>query len=199
MPRPVESNSRYVAGLDGFRAIAALAVIAFHLNVGWAKGGLLGVGVFYAVRLSDYLPAARRTGAGTATSGSAFWIRRARRLLPACSSSDRGQRLGGAVGRLPGARGAAAGRLGQPRLPSRRRSPPTVPTSPASLRRCRSTTCGRCRSRSSFISCGGGCFFRMLHLFRRRGTRAVRLAGAGSAWLISHSSTPASIRPGSTR
>ena len=84
MPRPVKSNSRYVAGLDGIRAIAVLAVIAFHLNVGWAKGGLLGVGVFFT--LSGYLITDlllnHWSRYGHLGLGQ-FWIRRARRLLPA--------------------------------------------------------------------------------------------------------------------
>jgi peptidoglycan/LPS O-acetylase OafA/YrhL len=48
MPRPVEERRRYMPGLDGLRAIAVLAVIAYHLGFGWAEGGLLGVGVFSA-------------------------------------------------------------------------------------------------------------------------------------------------------
>ena len=40
-------------GLDGLRAIAVLAVIAYHLGFGWASGGMLGVGVFFT--LSGYL------------------------------------------------------------------------------------------------------------------------------------------------
>ena len=40
-------------GLDGLRAIAVLAVIAYHLRFQWAEGGLLGVGVFFT--LSGYL------------------------------------------------------------------------------------------------------------------------------------------------
>jgi peptidoglycan/LPS O-acetylase OafA/YrhL len=84
MPRPIEPGRRYIAGLDGIRAIAVLCVIAFHLGVGWAKGGMLGVGVFFT--LSGYLITDlllshwRRHGSlGLGT----FWLRRARRLLPA--------------------------------------------------------------------------------------------------------------------
>jgi len=40
-------------GLDGLRAVAVLAVIAYHLGLGWAPGGLLGVSVFFT--LSGYL------------------------------------------------------------------------------------------------------------------------------------------------
>ena len=53
MPEPVRSGQRYVPGLDGLRALAVLAVIAFHEQLGWAPGGLLGVGVFFT--LSGYL------------------------------------------------------------------------------------------------------------------------------------------------
>ena len=53
MPEPVKRGQRYMPGLDGLRAIAVLAVIAFHLGFGWAPGGLLGVGIFFT--LSGYL------------------------------------------------------------------------------------------------------------------------------------------------
>jgi peptidoglycan/LPS O-acetylase OafA/YrhL len=73
-----------MAGLDGLRAVAVLAVVFYHLNVGWASGGLLGVGVFFV--LSGYLITdlllAERERTGTVALGR-FWLRRARRLLPA--------------------------------------------------------------------------------------------------------------------
>ena len=53
MPEPIKRSQRYMPGLDGLRALAVLAVIAFHLGFGWAPGGLLGVGVFFT--LSGYL------------------------------------------------------------------------------------------------------------------------------------------------
>ncbi len=84
MPRPVEKGSRYMAGIDGLRAIAVLAVIAYHLNLGWASGGLLGVGVFFV--LSGYLITnllvAEWDRYGRIDFKN-FWFRRARRLLPA--------------------------------------------------------------------------------------------------------------------
>jgi peptidoglycan/LPS O-acetylase OafA/YrhL len=71
-------------GLDGLRAIAVLAVIAFHEQFAWAPGGLLGVGVFFT--LSGYLITdlllSRWTRSGRLHLAE-FWIRRARRLLPA--------------------------------------------------------------------------------------------------------------------
>ena len=70
-------------GLDGLRAIAVLGVIAYHLNFGWAPGGLLGVGVFFT--LSGYLITDILLGQverGGIRLGQ-FWLARARRLLPA--------------------------------------------------------------------------------------------------------------------
>jgi peptidoglycan/LPS O-acetylase OafA/YrhL/lysophospholipase L1-like esterase len=71
-------------GLDGLRALAVLAVIAYHLNLGWAPGGLLGVGVFFT--LSGYLITDLLLGQHEITGRlqlTDFWLRRARRLLPA--------------------------------------------------------------------------------------------------------------------
>jgi hypothetical protein len=36
MPKPLNGNGRYMPGLDGLRALAVLAVIVYHLNVGLA-------------------------------------------------------------------------------------------------------------------------------------------------------------------
>ena len=84
MPKPVEGTSPYLPGLDGIRAIAVLAVMAFHLNFGWAPGGLLGVQVFFVLSgylITDLLVAEYRRHRGIALGK--FWLRRARRLLPA--------------------------------------------------------------------------------------------------------------------
>ena len=84
MPEPVRTGQRYMPGLDGLRAIAVLAVIAFHEQFGWAPGGLLGVGVFFT--LSGYLITDLLLGHWSARGTLAlsdFWLRRARRLLPA--------------------------------------------------------------------------------------------------------------------
>ncbi len=83
MPEPLRPNQRYMPGLDGLRAIAVLAVIAYHLEFGWAQGGLLGVGMFFT--LSGYLITdllLNQLGRGRMRIG-AFWLGRARRLLPA--------------------------------------------------------------------------------------------------------------------
>ncbi len=84
MPEPAGSDQKYLPGLDGLRAIAVAAVVAYHLGYGWAQGGLLGVGVFFT--LSGYLITDILVGQwavrGRIRLGN-FWIRRARRLLPA--------------------------------------------------------------------------------------------------------------------
>ncbi len=84
MPEPVRGGQRYVPGLDGLRALAVLAVVAYHVQLGWAQGGLLGVGVFFT--LSGYLITDLLLGQRAATGRlqlTDFWLRRARRLLPA--------------------------------------------------------------------------------------------------------------------
>lgn len=70
------------ADIQGLRAVAVLAVIAFHL-FGWPRGGYLGVDAFFVVSgfvITGVLVRERdRTGR---ISLRAFWIRRARRILP---------------------------------------------------------------------------------------------------------------------
>ncbi|MEG6513784.1 acyltransferase family protein [Desulforamulus ruminis] len=74
----------YMPGLDGLRALAVFAVIAYHLNLTWAPGGLLGVSLFFV--LSGYLITnillKQWENSGTINLKD-FWLRRARRLLPA--------------------------------------------------------------------------------------------------------------------
>jgi peptidoglycan/LPS O-acetylase OafA/YrhL len=84
VPKPVEGTSPYLPGLDGIRAVAVLAVLAYHLNFGWASGGLLGVQVFFVLSgylITDLLLAEYRRHRGIRLGQ--FWLRRARRLLPA--------------------------------------------------------------------------------------------------------------------
>jgi peptidoglycan/LPS O-acetylase OafA/YrhL len=84
MPEPVGNSQRYLPGLDGLRALAVGAVVAYHMDLGWAQGGLLGVGVFFT--LSGYLITDLLLGQYERTGGlqlADFWLRRARRLLPA--------------------------------------------------------------------------------------------------------------------
>jgi peptidoglycan/LPS O-acetylase OafA/YrhL len=81
-PRHVVGVGR-VGSLDGIRALAVLAVIAYHSGVPWLKGGFYGVDAFLV--LSGYLITslliAEHTRSGN-ISLVRFWGRRARRLLP---------------------------------------------------------------------------------------------------------------------
>lgn len=75
---------RYVPGIDGLRALSVLAVIAYHLNLKWAEGGLLGVGIFFVI--SGYLITDQiitQWERHRRLNLLDFWVRRARRLLPA--------------------------------------------------------------------------------------------------------------------
>lgn len=78
------TKSRYIPALDGLRALAVLAVIAYHMGMTWAPGGLLGVTVFFV--LSGYLITSLLLIEWDNTKKinlPQFWLRRVRRLLPA--------------------------------------------------------------------------------------------------------------------
>src|SRR5690606_18838679 len=73
-----------VGGLDGLRAIAVIVVLLFHLTPGFAIGGYLGVDIFFVV--SGFIITRLLLIEHVSTGGiqlGAFWVRRARRLLPA--------------------------------------------------------------------------------------------------------------------
>lgn len=81
---PSGSRLPYLPGLDGVRAIAALAVLFFHGGFSWARGGYLGVSLFFT--LSGFL-ITRMLLASAASEGRIdllrFWAGRFRRLAPA--------------------------------------------------------------------------------------------------------------------
>ena len=74
----------HMPGLEGVRAIAVLAVVVFHLDESWLPGGFLGVDVFFT--LSGFLITSlllAELDASDKVDFKRFYIRRARRLLPA--------------------------------------------------------------------------------------------------------------------
>jgi peptidoglycan/LPS O-acetylase OafA/YrhL len=74
----------YLTGLDGIRAVAVMAVLCYHANYPWALGGFLGVETFFV--LSGFLITSLLLTEWQATNNidlKQFWMRRARRLLPA--------------------------------------------------------------------------------------------------------------------
>ena len=88
--RPVTATAttavtgRHLPALNGLRGVAVIGVVAYHLQLGWAKGGYLGVDLFFVLSgfLITTLLLEEWVGTGR-VSLAAFWGRRARRLLPA--------------------------------------------------------------------------------------------------------------------
>ncbi|MBF0746921.1 acyltransferase [Gemella sp. 19428wG2_WT2a] len=80
----MEKKKRYLPSIDSIRAIAVISVIIYHINPKYLPGGFLGVDLFFV--LSGYLISSlimreyRITGKLNLWN---FYIRRARRLLPA--------------------------------------------------------------------------------------------------------------------
>ena len=74
----------YRPALDGVRAVSVIAVVLYHAHLSWIPGGFLGVEVFFVV--SGFLITALLLGEHGQTGTidlRQFWLRRARRLLPA--------------------------------------------------------------------------------------------------------------------
>ncbi len=74
----------YEPSLDGIRAFSVIAVMLYHANIAWLPGGFLGVEIFFVV--SGFLITSLLIEERESTQRidlKQFWIRRARRLLPA--------------------------------------------------------------------------------------------------------------------
>ena len=74
----------HLVGLDGLRAVAVIAVVLYHADVAFVPGGFLGVDVFFV--LSGFLITSLLLVELDRTEGvdfGRFYLRRARRLLPA--------------------------------------------------------------------------------------------------------------------
>ena len=79
-----ETRLRYMPALDGLRAAAVAGVLLYNGDVGWARGGFLGVDAFFV--LSGFLITTLLFAEWQRKGGidlPHFWRRRARRLLPA--------------------------------------------------------------------------------------------------------------------
>jgi peptidoglycan/LPS O-acetylase OafA/YrhL len=79
-----QSSFGYSPALDGIRAFAVISVVLFHAGVAGLNGGFLGVDTFFVLSgfLITSLLLAERSARGR-IGLRRFWIRRARRLLPA--------------------------------------------------------------------------------------------------------------------
>ena len=83
-PRPSATGKERITSLDGLRAVALLIIMGYHFGVGWLQGGFFSLDIFYV--LSGYLITGLLVSEYRKRSRiklSAFWLRRARRLLPA--------------------------------------------------------------------------------------------------------------------
>ena len=79
-----ETRMGYQPALDGLRALSVIAVMLYHAGIYWIPGGFIGVEVFFVVSgfLITSLMIDEQHESGK-VSLKQFWIRRARRLLPA--------------------------------------------------------------------------------------------------------------------
>lgn len=83
MVQPKNVKLNYLPDLDGLRAVAVLGVVAFHLGMKDAPGGFTGVDIFFVI--SGYIITrmiASQVNDNNFRFGQ-FYIRRARRLIPA--------------------------------------------------------------------------------------------------------------------
>ena len=82
--QPTTHVPQRIRALDGLRGLALGGVLAYHCGFGWARGGFLGVSLFFTLSgfLITSLLLTEHAATGRIALG-AFWARRARRLLPA--------------------------------------------------------------------------------------------------------------------
>lgn len=87
-PSPASAQSSgYRRDIDGLRAIAVAAIVAFHAAPQLAPGGFVGVDIFFVI--SGFLITrivGRGLDAGTFSMGE-FYLRRARRIIPAYATT----------------------------------------------------------------------------------------------------------------
>jgi peptidoglycan/LPS O-acetylase OafA/YrhL len=80
------SSKNFRPDVEGLRAIAIVAVVAYHVGIPFVSGGFVGVDVFFVI--SGFLITGLLVKEATSTGRvnlSRFWARRARRLLPAAT------------------------------------------------------------------------------------------------------------------
>ena len=83
-PTPAHSPRKYIPAFDGLRGFALFAVLLYHGGYSWLKGGFLSVSTFFTLSgfLITGLMLQEMQKKGRLAIG-AFYLRRARRLLPA--------------------------------------------------------------------------------------------------------------------
>ena len=78
-----KKGSSYRPDIDGLRAIAVLAVIAYHFNTAWLPGGFVGVDIFFVISGFVIIRIIMHELAAGTFSLVNFWERRVRRIIPA--------------------------------------------------------------------------------------------------------------------
>ncbi len=76
-------STNYRPEIDGLRALAIIPVILFHAGANWFSGGFIGVDIFFVISgflITSIILAERENGD---FSYANFYMRRARRILPA--------------------------------------------------------------------------------------------------------------------
>lgn len=73
----------YRPDIDGLRAVAVLAVIIFHLEPDWLRGGFAGVDIFFVISGFLITSILKKDLYNNQFSLAGFYERRARRILPA--------------------------------------------------------------------------------------------------------------------
>ena len=119
MPLSTTSPERlpYAAPLDGLRAVAVVAVVGYHLDISWMRGGFLGVDLFFVISgfLITRLLLGEHNQSGRIGLGD-FWVRRFRRLVPplvvVVAASVAATRLWGEPAQWAAMRGDAVASLG---------------------------------------------------------------------------------------
>ena len=93
-----ETRRARLDALDGLRGLAVAAVLLYHSEFGFARGGFLGVSLFFT--LSGFLITSlllTQVREHQRVQLGSFWARRARRLLPAATLALAGVLLFGAT------------------------------------------------------------------------------------------------------
>lgn len=77
------SSLKYKPEIDGLRALAIIPVVLFHAGAQWMSGGYVGVDIFFVISgflITSLILSEREDGGFSFTN---FYVRRARRILPA--------------------------------------------------------------------------------------------------------------------
>ena len=172
--------------IQGLRAVAVLLVALGHAGMRFLPGGFVGVDVFFVLSgflITGLLLAEARTHGSVSLLD--FYVRRARRILPAAALTLLVTNVGGVLrselrsGRAGRRRQPARGRVRR-QLPLRGTQRRLLRPAPSRPRRC--CTTGRSRSRSSSTSSGPCCCPLRSSAWHCTDANAPRHVANGDCW-----------------